>query len=192
MRFLVATLFVAFVAVQPAAARAQDGASALWDALRGGGHVVLMRHALAPGTGDPADFRLDDCSTQRNLSQQGRDQARAIGNAFRSNGVDVGRVLSSQWCRCLETARLLDLGEVEEEPMLNSFFGNRARGPAQTEALEAFLSRPVDGPTLVLVTHQVNITGATDVFPRSGEMVVIRPDGERSFTVLGSLEIDSG
>jgi broad specificity phosphatase PhoE len=113
---------------------------ALWAALADGGHVALMRHALAPGTGDPNDFRLGDCSTQRNLDQTGREQARRTGQAFRERGVIVGQVLSSQWCRCLETAKLLALGEVYPFPPLNSFFGDRERAPKQTAAVRALLA----------------------------------------------------
>jgi phosphohistidine phosphatase SixA len=147
----------------------------LWAALAEGGHVALMRHALAPGTGDPDHFRLDDCTTQRNLDEVGREQARRTGQAFREHGVTVGQVLSSQWCRCLETAELLGLGEALPFAPLNSFFGDRARGPEQTEAVRALLA-DIDpaGPSLVLVTHQVNITALTGIYPRSGEIVVLR------------------
>lgn len=96
------------VAASLAALPADAENAVLWSALRGGEHVVLMRHAVAPGTGDPAGFELDDCSTQRNLSERGREQARATGERFRANGVTDAAVYSSQWCRCLETARLLD------------------------------------------------------------------------------------
>ena len=95
-----------------AAACAETDEAALWAALREGGHVALMRHAIAPGVGDPAGFRLDDCTTQRKLSAQGRAQARAIGERFRANGIATAAVFSSQWCRCLDTARELALGEV--------------------------------------------------------------------------------
>ena len=92
------------------------------------GHIVMMRHALAPGTGDPSNFALGDCATQRNLSEAGRRQARRTGQFLREAGVRAARVLSSQWCRCLETARLLDLGPVEPLPALNSFFEARSAG----------------------------------------------------------------
>jgi phosphohistidine phosphatase SixA len=161
---------------------------ALWAALAEGGHVALMRHALAPGTGDPESFRLDDCSTQRNLDQTGREQARRTGKTFRERGVSVGRVLSSQWCRCLETAELLALGEVEPFPPLNSFFGDRARAPDQTEAVRALLAdADAGGPSLVLVTHQVNITALTGIFPRSGEIVVLRLGGPDIFETIGAI-----
>jgi len=160
-----------------------------WQALRSGTAVGLLRHATAPGIGDPAQFRLDDCATQRNLSEAGRQQARAIGAAFRRNGITRARVLSSRWCRCLETARLLDLGPVEPFPPLDSFFADRERASPQTAALQAFLSRPYTGPPRVLVTHQVNITALTSVVPRSGELIVAQPLADGRVRVIGRLEL---
>lgn len=171
----------------PAAAAAEATPEALWTALRSGGHVVLMRHAEAPGIGDPAGFRLEDCRTQRNLSAAGREQARRLGQRFRDQGVKIARVLSSRWCRCLETARWLGLGPVEPYPPLDSFFQQSERGPQQTAELRRLVSEARSGPALLLVTHQVNITALTGVVPQSGEMVVIRPGGNGDFTVLGRL-----
>lgn len=150
-------------------------------------YVLLLRHALAPGTGDPADFVLGDCSTQRNLSEEGRSQARAIGQAFRDRGIDVQQVLSSQWCRCLETAELMDLGEVESFPPLNSFFRDRRTAEAQTTEVQKFLRGQAAQPgVLVMVTHQVNITALTDVVPQSGEAVVMEVAAD-SLTFMGQL-----
>ena len=108
--------------------------AALWKALRDGGHVALMRHAIAPGVGDPAGFRLDDCTTQRKLSAQGRAQARAIGERFRANGITTAAVFSSQWCRCLDTARELALCEFAEKLTLSPAKMTRE----DCEALRAF------------------------------------------------------
>jgi phosphohistidine phosphatase SixA len=160
--------------------------AAVWEALRGGGHVIVMRHALAPGTGDPAEFQVDDCATQRNLSEAGREQARRIGERLRAHGIDAARVYSSQWCRCLDTARLLRLGEVVPLPALNSFFRDRSTAAAQTAAVRAFLGAEAGEGLLVLVTHQVNITALTGVYPASGEMVVLRSQGD-GLTVVGRL-----
>jgi phosphohistidine phosphatase SixA len=189
MKVAAEALFRAMLAVAllltTAPARADE---ALWAALAEGGHVALMRHAQAPGTGDPEGFRLNDCGTQRNLDQTGREQARRTGHAFREHGVAVGRVLSSQWCRCLETAELLALGEVFPFPPLNSFFGDRAREPVQTEAVRAFLAEAdAEGPSLVMVTHQVNITALTGIFPASGEIVVLRLGGAAIFETIGAI-----
>lgn len=159
--------------------------TALWAAIGSGEAVAMMRHAIAPGTGDPANFAIGDCSTQRNLDERGRAQAQAIGDRFRANGIDRADVLTSQWCRCRETARLLDLGTPRDLPALNSFFANRARKPEQTRTLQAFLQARMGNTPLVLVTHQVNITALTGVVPRSGEIVVIAGDGSGS--VLGRI-----
>lgn len=149
--------------------------------------VVMLRHAIAPGTGDPANFTLGDCSTQRNLSEEGRQQARRIGAAFRDRNIPVTQVLSSQWCRCLETARLLDLGEVQPFPALNSFFGDRSRSTEQTAQIRQFLSENRNKPgVIVLVSHQVNITALSGVIPQSGEAVVMQVNGQVNF--LGKLQ----
>lgn len=138
------------------------------------GIVAIVRHAYAPGSGDPADFALDDCTTQRNLDARGRDQAREIGAAIRAAGVSVDRVLTSQWCRCRDTARLLSLGPVEDLPALNSFFRNRARAGRQTAALRRFLFGLPPGETVVLVTHYVNIAALTGRAVASGEVLLLR------------------
>ncbi|GAB4374615.1 MAG: hypothetical protein Kow00114_37320 [Kiloniellaceae bacterium] len=140
---------------------------------------AILRHAIAPGTGDPPGFTLGDCATQRNLDERGRAQARAIGAAFRDAGVKVDRVLTSQWCRSAETAALLGLGAVSEEPALNSFFADRSSEPEQTAAIRRLLAALPAEETAVLVSHQVNITALTGIYPRSGEVVILRvtPDG---------------
>jgi len=152
------------------------------------GHIAIMRHALAPGGGDPANFTLDDCSTQRNLSEAGRRQARRTGDFLRSVGVEQARVFSSQWCRCLDTAELLDLGPVEPLPALNSFFRDRERGPEQTQALREKIAGMDLSQPVVMVTHQVNITSLTSVFPSSGEIVVLRRLDEGEIDVVGTVD----
>ena len=143
------------------------------------GVVAIMRHALAPGGGDPSNFTLGDCATQRNLSDQGRDQARRIGAAMRAAGVTFDRVLTSQWCRCRETAELLGLGPVEDMPALNSFFEDRAKGPGQTAELRAYLDGLAPNETVMLVTHQVNITGLTGTWVDSGEVFLLDLNGDQ-------------
>jgi len=140
-----------------------------WHALREGGTVVLLRHAQAPGTGDPPGFRLGDCSTQRNLSSEGREQARQIGVQFTANHIPIERVLSSEWCRCLETARLAFGDRVEPFPALNSFFSTQDAEGAQTRAVRALVEGwRAQAGVLVLVTHQVNITALTVLYPAEG------------------------
>lgn len=173
------------------AAVAADDEAAVWAALRQGDAAGLMRHALAPGVGDPAGFQIDECATQRNLSDEGRAQARAIGERFRTNGVDRAEVRSSQWCRCLETAELLQLGPVVPMPALNSFFRDRSSRPEQTRAVrQALLDWPGDRP-LVLVTHQVNISALTGRGATSGEIVAVAPGGRDQIRVVGSIRTET-
>lgn len=176
---------MALVLTVPAAA---DEAG--WEAAKRPGAVLLMRHALAPGTGDPATFDLDDCTTQRNLDDQGRAQAAAIGEAFRERGILIDQVLTSQWCRCRETAELLDLGPVQDFPALNSFFRDRSTATAQTEETRNHLAASPDDQRPLLVTHQVNITALVNVFPQSGEVIVIDVSDEGEVEVLGSILIE--
>lgn len=165
--------------------------AALWEKLQQPQdtlYVVLLRHALAPGTGDPDNFQLDDCTTQRNLSDEGRSQAERIGQTFRDRGVDVSQVLSSQWCRCLETAERMNLGEVVPFPPLNSFFRDRSTAEAQTTAVHEHLAAQAETPgVIVMVTHQVNITALTDYVPRSGEAVIMQVD-EQNLILHGPLQ----
>jgi phosphohistidine phosphatase SixA len=160
-----------------------------WQALTGRGKVVLMRHALAPGTGDPSGFRLGDCSTQRNLSEIGREQARQAGQEFRQRQIPVKQVLSSQWCRCLETAKLLNLGEVKPTPALNSFFSDRRTAETQTEQTSQLIAahRQQEG-VVIMVTHQVNITALTGIVPQSGAAVVVQANDKGEVVVIGELE----
>jgi len=167
---------------------AADNASVLWNALKSGGHFALLRHAIAPGTGDPPEFQLRQCSTQRNLSDAGRDQARHIGDRFRRNGIDRAQVFSSQWCRCLETARLLRLGPVEELAALNSFFQHYARRAPQTQAALEWLGAQDLAQPLVLVTHQVNISALTGTYAGSGELVIVRRSSTGTLKVIGTIE----
>ena len=153
------------------------------------GVVAIMRHALAPGTGDPASFELDDCATQRNLDARGREQAREIGAAVRAAGAVVDRVLTSQWCRCRDTAGLLGLGPVEDLPALNSFFRNPARSGRQTADLRQFLSGLPPEKTVVLVTHQVNITALTGRWPASGEVFLLEIGRDGAVSVVDEILI---
>jgi phosphohistidine phosphatase SixA len=171
-----------------AATNAQTQAG--WRLLQGGdtGLVVAMRHAIAPGTGDPANFKLGDCSTQRNLSPQGQTQAKQIGAEFRNRNIKVSRVLSSQWCRCLQTAKLLNLGKVEPFPALNSFFRDSSKESGQTATIRKLIldNRNTKG-AIILVTHQVNITAITDIVPQSGEAVILKGDKQGKIQIVGRL-----
>jgi len=178
-RLLVAAVMLTLAVVLPAVADGFDLAR-----LGQGGHVVLLRHARAPGIGDPDDFQIGSCATQRNLDQSGREQARALGERFRSAGINRAEVYSSQWCRCLETAELLELGPVHELPALNSIFRRPAERAPRIAAVQTFLdSLPSDGPVVILVSHQVNIVALTGQSTASGEAIVLRlqPGAEPAF-----------
>ena len=154
---------------------AADDSKEAWAALVKGGHVAVIRHGNAPPGygGDPPGFKIDDCKTQRNLDELGREQARALGEAFRNHGVRVDRILSSPWCRCLETARLMAVGPVEtswalvpdREPSV------RVRLLELKEIVSAWR-----GPgTLVLVTHAFTVRALMGFLPIQGEIVVLKP-----------------
>jgi phosphohistidine phosphatase SixA len=173
-----------------ASAAVPQADSPTWKLLRQNapGYVVMMRHAEAPGTGDPTNFRLNDCSTQRNLSPAGRAQAKRIGEAFRQRNIRIAQVLSSQWCRCLDTAQLLQLGPVKPFPALNSFFQNRRAEAKQTAAVRQLIlnHRQANG-ALILVSHQVNITAVSGIFPQSGAAVVLKANDRGDIAVVGQL-----
>jgi phosphohistidine phosphatase SixA len=160
-------LLAAPVAADPMAAAAAPGA------------VLLMRHATAPGTGDPPGLTIGDCSTQRNLSDEGRAEARAVGQRLRAAGIGFDRILHSEWCRTTETAQLLDLGPVTPFPAANSFFSDRSTADGQTAEVLAYLSGLPEEARVLIVTHQVNITALTGITPRSSEIVITRRTGDR-------------
>ena len=153
------------------------------------GIVAIVRHAHAPGTGDSTGFTLDDCATQRNLDAGGREQAREIGAAIRAAGVAVDRVLTSQWCRCRDTARLLDVGPVEDLPALNSFFRNPARAEQQTAELRQFLVGLAAGEIVVLVTHYVNIRALTGRGAATGEVFLLEIGRDGTISVVDEILI---
>ncbi|MEN3293865.1 MAG: hypothetical protein V7642_3118 [Burkholderiales bacterium] len=174
---------------RPGFAADSSAGEAFWSALKSGQYVVLIRHAITePGIGDPPGFVLGDCSTQRNLSTQGQSDAKRIGEAFRSRNIPLSEVLSSRWCRCLDTARLA-FGKATPTPMLDSMFNDKKK-PAEEKIREVFAAverRPATG-NLVLVTHNQNIEALTGVAPASGEMVVVTPENGK-FRVIARLNL---
>jgi phosphohistidine phosphatase SixA len=156
-------------------------ASTLSEQLKKPGYALLMRHALAPGVGDPAGFKLGDCSTQRNLDAEGRRQAVRIGAWLRQQGVVNALVLTSPWCRCKDTAALLGLGAPETESVLSSFFDQPEHAPDFLQGLQqrlVHLSQRKGDKALVLVTHHVNILGYMGENVGSGEMVLVHFDAQ--------------
>jgi len=183
---LISAVFITSLSSTPVLS--SEGDAVLWNSLRSGEHFALLRHAIAPGNGDPPGFELGSCRTQRNLSEEGRNQAVKIGKLFRENRIQTARVFSSQWCRCLETAKLLELGPVQALSFLNSFFNNYDYRESQTQKLTEWLHKQNLGQPLVLVTHQVNITALTNVYPGSGELVIIRRSKTGEFAVVGTIK----
>ena len=198
MRPLLCVPIFSWLVLRPAAA------DPVADAVKAGGVALVMRHATAPGVGDPEKFSVSDCSTQRNLSTEGREEARRIGLHLKSLGLVPGLVLTSQWCRCRETAELAELAELAfggalydstepaDWPALNSFFRARESEPRQTGEVLARIAKlkPGDKP-LVLVTHQVIITSVTGLFPESGEVVVVAPArvaGTAAVRIIGTIK----
>lgn len=161
---------------------------ALWTLLKGGGQVVLIRHAVTtPGLGDPEGMKLADCGTQRNLNEEGRAHARQLGEAFRQRGVAVGRLLSSPWCRCIDTAKLAFGKTPDLTPALGNLFGRSAEAERQLAGLRPLAGeKPVNGNT-VMVSHGSTIFSLTGVVTDTAEMVVLTPQGGGRFKVAGRM-----
>lgn len=182
---LVSTLLALGVAL-PTPISAEDP----WAELREEtGLVLLMRHAIAPGGGDPSGFKLGDCSTQRNLSAEGRSQARAIGRELEERRVPIAGVLSSQWCRARDTAKLLGLGAVKQASALNSVFTSTQQISARRQAQAERIIRGHRNKSgvLLMVGHQANIIDLTGIAPMSGGAVIVRANKNGKITVVGQL-----
>jgi phosphohistidine phosphatase SixA len=166
--------FLAVALVLAPALAAEDSQEA-WAALAKGGHIALIRHGNAPPGygGDPPGFKLDDCKTQRNLDDMGRDQARAVGEALRAHGVRVDRVLSSPVCRCLDTARLMAVGTVESSSALLP--DRDPKSPVRLHELKDIVSAWRGPGTLVLVSHGFTIRPLTGLVPEQAETLVLKP-----------------
>ena len=137
-----------------------------------GANVVFMRHALAPGYGDPDEFQIEDCDTQRNLDAAGRQQAEAIGRYFREHQISFTAILSSRWCRCAQTAELLKSGSWSEFDGLNSFFQGHVDRQETLTLLQNKLDSLSSDELVLMITHQVVISAVTDISPPSGGLVV--------------------
>ncbi|WP_019141751.1 histidine phosphatase family protein [Noviherbaspirillum massiliense] len=185
-------LFALAMLLVSQAVHAADTASneSLWSALQSGGYIVLIRHAeTEPGTGDPPGFVLDNCSTQRNLSAEGRSHAQRLGEAFRKQRIPVADVLSSRWCRCIDTARLA-FGTARPAAMLDSMFDDDDdRIQAKVRAVSAAArERPAAG-NRIWVTHNVNIRTLTGISPGAGEMVIVSAQKDGTLKPVGRLTV---
>jgi broad specificity phosphatase PhoE len=170
-------------------ASAAPGTEAVWEALGAPGSVVVLRHSHAPGTFDPPDARLDDCSTQRNLDDAGRAQARRIGEAFRQHGIEVGTVLSSPRCRCLDTARLA-FGRVQPWAVLQGALRDAGLRQRLLAEVRRRIAAHESGPPLVLVTHGIVVTDLTGLNIPMGAFVVLRRGADGRHTVGGQLHVE--
>ena len=159
-----------------------------WKPAQEGNKVLLIRHSLAPGGGDPTGFKIDDCKTQRNLNRKGINQSKKIGKLFKKNKVPIDQVLSSQWCRCKDTAKYA-FGKYEEFTALNSTFQSpfdKNEGK-QLKDLYSYVKKwNGNGKNLVLITHYSIITAVTNAVPSSGEIVIT----DKNFKVLGTIQTD--
>ncbi len=180
---LLANLFLFFLFTSQINASEQA-----WKIAQEGDKIILIRHSLAPGGGDPAGFKVDDCKTQRNLNRTGINQSKKIGKLFKKNKVPVDQVLSSQWCRCKDTAKHA-FGDFKEFNALNSTFQSPydQNETSQLRNLYAFVKDwDSNGKNLVLVTHYSIITAVTNAVPSSGELVIT----DKNFEVLGTIQTD--
>ncbi len=152
-----------------------------------GGKLIFIRHAYAPGNGDPAGFNLNDCSTQRNLSEDGRKQAQSIGEFFKKNKIEIDKVLSSEWCRCKDTAKIA-FKNYSTNSFLNSFYSSKfsKNKDKQILAFNNYIKNFRSKKNLILVTHYVFISEVLNYGPSSGEIVV----SDKNLNIIGSLEID--
>ena len=184
---LIAGALALFATLVPAAAKADEVALA---ALKAGGHVMIVRHGLTtPGFGDPPGFRLYDCATQRNLVEEGREQARRLGKLLRERGIAIERVLSSQWCRAQETARLINAGEVRLLAVSDNLYGRPAQRDAQVRELRAAIGAWNDKGNLLIVTHGSVIFPLAGESPREAEGFVLKPapGTAEGFAIVGKI-----
>ena len=155
--------------------------------LKKGGKLIFIRHAYAPGGGDPDNFDINDCKTQRNLSDSGRIQSQKIGNFFEENKISIGKVYSSEWCRCKETASIA-FKEYETKNFLNSFFSAKFANNRKKQIIDfdKFISTWYKDQNLVFVTHYVVISEILNYAPSSGEIVI----SDKSFKVIDTIKIE--
>ena len=159
----------------------------LMNQLEDGGKLIFIRHAYAPGSGDPNNFNLNDCFTQRNLSDDGRNQAKNIGEFFKKNKIKIDKVLSSEWCRCKETAKIA-FKNFSTISFLNSFYSSKyaKNKDKQVKALNEYVKKFKSNKNLILITHYVLISEVLNYGPSSGEIVV----SDKNFNIIGSVEIN--
>jgi len=155
--------------------------------LKQGGKLIFIRHAYAPGGGDPINFDINECNTQRNLNNSGRNQADKIGSLFKDNNISTDKVYSSEWCRCKETA-LIAFNQFETKKFLNSFFSSKfaQNKNSQIKSFKKFIKSWDGKKNLIFVTHYVFIYEILDYAPSSGEIII----SDKDLKVIDTIEIE--
>ena len=155
------------------------------ESLKEGGKIIFIRHAYAPGGGDPQNFNINDCSTQRNLSNEGINQSKLIGEFFKTNKIKIDKVLSSEWCRCKDTAKFA-FNDFETFDALNSFFSAKfvKNEKKQIKELKNYIKNWKSNKNLILVTHYVVISSMLNIAVSSGEIVI----SDKNYEIIGSIE----
>ena len=178
-------LVIIFICINPSVKA--DSKKTFIDELQKGGKLIFIRHAYAPGGGDPDNFDINDCTTQRNLSDSGRVQSQKIGNFFKENKISIGKVYSSEWCRCKETA-FIAFKKYETKNFLNSFFSAKFSENRKKQIIDfnKFINTLDEDQNLILVTHYVVISEILNYAPSSGEIVI----SDKSLKVIDTLEIE--
>lgn len=162
----------------------------LFELLKTNNHFAMIRHAYAPGFGDPVNFNVNIRSTQRNLNSTGEIQAKNIGKLFKENGITNADIYSSYWFRCYETAKLMDIGEVKKIEGLNSFFEDHYDENQTSNKLKKWLKQKQINKPLILVTHQVNISNLTNTYASSGEIIFVKKMSNGTYKAVGSISIE--
>ena len=179
-------IYISIITALSFSAFANNQTEKLTSLMKGNGYLLMIRHAKAPGFGDPSNIKIGDCSTQRNLNNEGKLQATKTGEVLKQNNIQASAIFSSQWCRCLETAKLLDMGEVKELPSLNSFFEKTQNKEPNLKALKSFInSQDTNKKLIIMVTHQVTISAISGEYVSSGDGVLLKLNDSKPYEFVG-------
>ena len=179
-------IYISIITALSFSAFANNQTEKLTSLMKGNGYLLMIRHAKAPGFGDPSNIKIGDCSTQRNLNNEGKLQATKTGEVLKQNNIQASAIFSSQWCRCLETAKLLDMGEVKELSSLNSFFEKTQNKEPNLKALKSFInSQDTNKKLIIMVTHQVTISAISGQYVSSGDGVLLKLNDSKPYEFVG-------
>ena len=179
-------IYISIITALSFSAFANNQTEKLTSLMKGNGYLLMIRHAKAPGFGDPSNIKIGDCSTQRNLNNEGKLQATKTGEVLKQNNIQASAIFSSQWCRCLETAKLLDMGEVKELSSLNSFFEKTQNKEPNLKALKSFInSQDTNKKLIIMVTHQVTISAISGEYVSSGDGILLKLNDSKPYEFVG-------